>query len=176
MGSWYDWAEAASSIATAGTLIVSLFIVRRQILADRNDQATKIAAWTHKVAQGPEWVELAVRVRNASSLPAYLVIIQVEVGVRGTYFRHLDTLAPAETREVVVFLPGFPRSHLVEPALGFTDSRGQTWKRIHGQLSKASIQDIRNLQQRHPGGYNSEAEHPTLWLPKDHLEHRGRSV
>jgi hypothetical protein len=102
--------------------------------------------------------------------------VQLDVGVRGTYVRHLDTLAPDETREVVIYLPGFPLSRLVEPLLGFTDCRGQKWKRIHGILAKATASDIQHLQQRNPGGYSSEDEHPTLRLPEDNVEHRGRSV
>lgn len=176
MAVWYEWIGSLGSIATAGTLVVSLALVRRQVIADRYEQASKIAAWTHRIYQGEEWVELAVRTRNASTLPAYMAIVHVDVGVRGTFSRNLDTLAPNETREVIIYLPGFPRSSLVEPDFGFTDCKGQIWTRSHGRLSKATIKDIQDLQQRHPGAFESEEAHPTLRLPDDPLEHRGHSV
>lgn len=167
MTAWYPLIGAIGSIATAGTLIVSLVLIHRQVTAERYEQATKIAAWTHRLAQGEEWVELSVRARNASTLPAYLVIIRVDVGNSGAFWRHLDTLAPNETREVIIYLPGFPRSSMVEPELGFTDCRGQMWKRTRGQLAKATYEDIGNLQQGHPGAYPSEEDHPTLRLPEN---------
>lgn len=139
-------------------------------------QASTIAAWTHQVRKGDEWVEFVVRARNASLLPVYMTIIRLEVGVRGTFYRQLETLAPSETREVVVYLPGYPRSSLVEPALIFTDAHGRAWKREHGRLEEAGTSDYQRFQTRDPGAYESEESHPTLWLPNDHNEHLGRSV
>ena len=171
MTAWYEMTGAIGSIATAGTLIVSVALVRRQVIVGRYEQATNIAAWTHRVGQGAEWIELSVRVRNASTLPAYLVIIRVDAGVRGTFWRDLDTLAPNETREVVIYLPGFPRSSMVEPELGFTDCRGQTWKRTRGRLAKATIKDVQGLRRSDPGAYDSEEDHPTLCLRNDPRGH-----
>jgi hypothetical protein len=180
------WTAVATSLAfvmagaaawsTWQTLQVERTRDTERLQLEYRAQASTIAAWTHQIRKGDEWVEFVVRARNASLLPVYMTIIRLEVGVRGTFYRQLDRLAPSETREVVVYLPGYPRSSLVEPALLFTDARGQAWKRERGRLEEADANDYQHFQTRDPGAYESEESHPTLSLPNGHDEHRGRSV
>lgn len=171
------WMGAVGALATAGTLILGVVLYLRQISDRRQAQARLVAGWEHGVRQGKKWVELVIRVRNASDLPVYQVMANVAVGVRGTFCRQLGTLAPHETREIIIFLPGFPRGFSVEPTLVFSDAAARSWSRgSDGKLRRANDSDWEMVTRQDAGGYNSLDTHPTMYLWPDEFPHRGTTI
>lgn len=177
MSSVLDVITAVGAVATAGTLVLGILLYAQQILDKRQAQARLVAGWQHDLREGAEWVELAIRLRNASDLPVYGVIANLVVGVRGTFSRQAGTLAPRETRELVVLLPGFPRGFLVEPALIFTDAAGRSWVRgAGGKLRKARDADWQAMQHQDAGAHDSLEAHPTMDLHPGEFPFLGRRV
>ena len=173
--SWEDAVSAASAVGglcTAGALGVSLLLLSHSIEDRRRAQAGLVAAWVDRVDMDAKpWPEVALRVRNSSELPVTDVGLQLGVGVRGTFTRYLPVLAPKEIRELIVYLPAYPRSDALMPALQFRDTAGRQWMRTEtGQLRR--VKDYLAFEED-SGSYD---EHPTLRLPEDWQERLGRRV
>ena len=103
---------------------------------------------------------LVMRVRNSGDLPAMEVATRVGVGVRGTFVRYLEALAPRER-------------HASSSDIQFRDVEGRYWQRN----SDGRLQHLRQcaVYKRDPGAF-PETEHPTLHLPESVEERRGYRV
>jgi hypothetical protein len=167
---WGDAATWMAAVLTGGSLIaaVVLLALQRRDLKDReedhrSEQARLVATWLGQpISDDP--MKLMYLTRNASSEPVYDVSVQVAVGVRGTYHRHVDfTLPPGESRCTWIPLPAPPRTSAPGVAVMFRDAAGRRWLRSSTGVLKTPTQDEQTQHiAQDPGAWNSVGEHPTL--------------
>ena len=152
-----DIAAWLAAVGTVGALLVSLLLVRSNLIDRRREQASLVASWWSDLTQESEGYVVSYLVGNGSRQPVYDVVLNAALGVRGTFVRQLGTLAPGETRLVKVLAGGAPRSNAEDsPGLGFTDSAGRVWQRDHrGRLNTPSSKDRALLYLEDSGAYES---------------------
>lgn len=188
MASITDWLTA---VGTVGAFGVALYLLSVQ-MRDRHDervrgQARLVAAWIDELRTEPQedaqqrsFLRATVIVQNESSEPVYHVVVRLQAGVRGTFVRSPGVIGPRESRELSIFLPGYPRGELAPDVL-FYDKAGVTWIRNghNGKLSQAKIDDLIAFQREDAGAYPSVEAHPTLRLkvsPEDQRGHRRQAA
>lgn len=183
---WYlpevGW-MALGAIGTVGAFAVSLYLLGQQLWTtgaeSRTKQARLVAAWIDQFdADGTPTADCSVLVCNGSDEPVFGVILQVPLGVRGTFVRHVGVLGPHETRELTIVAPAVARRENPAPELGFTDIGGRTWIRMGrtGQLRETSRHEMRTkLGTERPGAFTTES-HPTLKLGHTPQAQRGRRI
>jgi len=172
-----------SAIGTIGAFAVALILFaiqiwdRRSEVRDRRvEQARLVSAWLSDILRENEaQPELVVLVRNGSTEPVYGVLVQVGVGVRGTFVRTLNVLGPNEMRELRIVVPGYLK-FLPEPDIAFKDAAGRQWVRRGSgemrQLKRGKQPDF----QESPGAYESADTHPTMNVGFTLEAQRGRKV
>jgi hypothetical protein len=172
------YGDVATWFAAVGTVSVAIWLLvlqlrdrRRTREQNRREQAQTVAGWLHKNDHQADPPALVVRVLNGSALPIFNVSIRVEVGVRGTFVRWVEAMAPHETREWRIVLPGYPRGTVLAPEVMFTDMAKVTWiRRSGGDLSEPTLDEQQAARTQDPGAYGSESEHPTLSAASDDWE------
>lgn len=171
---WGDVPTWFAATGTVGAFAVSLWLLRQNLVDRRLAHANAVAGWLERMELDREpYPALIMRVRNAGDLPVTEVSTRVAVGVRGTFIRYLETLAPRETREFVIYLPAYPRANVIAPDIQFRDVEGRYWERdSNGRLKRHRQYQV---YEQDPGAY-PESDHPTLHLPESVEEHRGYRV
>ena len=163
--------EWIGALGTVGALAGSLILIGRQMgewkqAAEdkRRRWAENVTAWVQDYLGGEQPFPLIVlRVANSNPTAIYHVALNLNVGVRGRFYRWLDTLGPYETREIKIPLPGAPRSNLLVPDVAFVDASGRGWTRKNGELLPGQSADIFDED---PGAYRTTSEHPTMNIRK----------
>ena len=172
------YGDVATWLTAVGTVSVSIWLLVLQLRdrhrnreQHRREQAQTVAGWLHKNDHQADPPALVVRVLNGSALPIFTVSIRVQVGVRGTFVRGVEAMAPHETREWRIVLPGYPRGEILAPEVMFTDMAEVTWiRRSRGDLLEPTPEERQAAIMQDPGAYGSEAEHPTLSTASDDWE------
>ena len=137
-------------------------------------QARLVSAWWSDVLREKEpQPVLVILVRNGSAEPVYAAEVRVEVGVRGTYVRHVGVLGPGETRELQVVIAGYLKI-VPAPDITFKDAAGRSWtRRGSGTLTQDSPSPP---FAEDPGALTSIEAHPTLALGHSPEAQRGKKL
>lgn len=166
-----DLATWVGALGTTGAFGVSLTLLYQALKDRRVSQAQRVVAWQVEIqpATTPDATYVAViiyRLLNGNDTPVYNVVFQAPCGVRGTFVKHIGLLAPNETRDIRVYLPGAPRASQYPPNIAFTDSAGRYWYRRgdRGALKQIRSSQVEELIKEDPGAYESIDEHPTLHM------------
>jgi TIR domain len=141
--------------------------VRNDRIEQLTSQAHLVSAWIEEpLIDTKPYPQLTAVVENGSNQVIHEVSISLQLGVLGKFHRWLASMGPHEVREVRISIPGSPRSNLVMPQVAFVDASGRRWLRSGYQLREPTNKDMVEHWAQHPGSYNSEKEHPTLWTSK----------
>ena len=163
-----------AAIGTTGAFIVALILLfqslaqRKQDSLDRRkEQAKLVSAWSTGVSMTKPYPTVSFTIRNASEEPVYGISLKANIGVRGTFVRHVGTIGPKLTADVHVYPPGAPRGDGVTPALIFRDTAGVQWiRKADGHLTETNSQGELDFLKEDPGAYDEISKHPTLRMYK----------
>jgi hypothetical protein len=141
--------------------------IQKDRMEQLTSQAHLISAWIEEPPiDAKPYPQLIAVVENGSNQVIHEVSISLQLGVLGKFHRWLASMGPHEVREVRISIPASPRSNLVMPQVAFVDASGKRWLRSGYQLREPTDKDMVEHWAQHPGSFNSEEEHPTLWSSK----------
>jgi len=166
-----SWVGAIGTVGALGVSLALIYLQGKDRRKDRMEQlasqARLVSAWTEEpLIDVKPYPQLVTVVENGSNQAIHQVSISLQLGVRGKFHRWLASMGPNEVREVRLSIPASPRSNLIMPQVAFVDASGRRWLRSGYQLREPTGKDMAEHWRQHPGSYQSEDEHPTLWSGK----------
>jgi hypothetical protein len=119
---WGNVPAGTGAVLTGVSLMIAALTYRRSVANAEAQQAESIATWIDNAPDG----RALIIVRNASTLPVYMVEIYLDDEVRYQRF-YLGTILPESTRELQTTVE--LRSALPVDKLRFVDSAGREWQK-----------------------------------------------
>jgi hypothetical protein len=142
---WGNVPAGAGALLTGISLLIAANVYGRSVREAKRNQADRVAAWLEGLDTAKGTVEL--KIRNASSLPIYKVIVETpDLHRLRNYSRavippgHTDTRADSYMNIALVQLLKSEEMYPdTQPSILFRDAAGRCWKRAaDGNLRRVS--------------------------------------